>query len=361
MRRYRSYGAGIAAVAGGLLATLLSPTAQAAPAPLTDPAKAAALAARLGDDRTAGVYHEDGRLVVAVTDEGAAEEVRDAGATPKAVEHSAAELEATHAELDELAGIPNTSWGVDPSSNQVTVRIYDGVSADDRARIERVATARGDAVSIEKRSGKLERTAYAMRGGLGIIESGGSRCSAGFNVQNTSGEKFMLTAGHCVVGGRYTWYRWSGNIKLGTIVAWNNEPGDWAVVDYTNPDVSPYGTIQYRDGSEGQITSSRWVSDGEKVKRVGSTSQDRDGMVLDPSVTVNYTDGSTLYNMIETSLCVQFGDSGGPMFAGTTALGLNSGGNYADKACGDTDPQPDRVSYYHPVQDVLNKQGLKVY
>jgi streptogrisin D len=349
---------GIAA-AGGLLAVLVSPTAQAAPTPLNDQAKAAA-AASLGDDRTAGVYYQDGRLVVAVTDEGAAAAVRNAGGTPKVVEHSTSELKAVHGKLDELAGIPNTSWGVDPSSNQVSVKIYDGVSSAERARIERVAADHGDAIRIERRPGKLERTAYAMRGGLGIV-SVDYMCSAGFNVQNDSGEKFMLTAGHCVIGGNYTWFRYSGNIKLGSQVDWSFEPGDWAVIDYTNPDVTPYGTIQYKDGSEGQITNSRWASDNEKVKRVGTVSQDLDGMVLDPSVTVTYDDGATLYNMIETSLCVQHGDSGGPMFTGTTALGINSGGNYADKPCGNTDAQPDRVSFHHPVQDVLNKQDLKVY
>ncbi|MBB6417875.1 S1 family peptidase [Streptomyces sp. AK010] len=326
MRRHRMHRAGILGTVGGLLAVLMAPSAHAAPAPLTDPARAAAVAAKLGDNRTAGVYYKNGQLVVAVTDQAAAASVRSAGGTAEIVRHSAAQLDSIHSELDQLAGIPNTSWGVDPSSNQVTVKIYAGVSAADRARIERVAADQGDAVRIESRSGKLERTAYTMRGGLGIV-SDDWLCTAGFNVQNSSGEKFMLTAGHCMVGGNYTWYRYSGNIKLGTMVDWEYEPGDWAIIDYTNPDVTPYGTVQYKDGSEGQITNSRWVSDGEKVKRVGTVSQDLDGMVLEPSTTVNYTDGATLYNMIETSLCVRHGDSGGPMFTGTTALGINSGGN----------------------------------
>ncbi|MBD3002562.1 S1 family peptidase [Streptomyces sp. 5-10] len=353
--------AGIAATVGALLTVFLSPGAEAVPAPLTDPAKAAAVAAKLGDDRTAGIYYKGGRLTIAVTDPAAAESVQDAGGTAEVVTHSKDELASIHTELDRLTDIPNTAWGVDPSSNQVSVEIFDGVSAADRARIEEVAAPHGDAVRIEKLSGKLERTDYAMRGGVGIV-SDNRLCSSAFNVQNDSGKKFMLTAGHCMVGGYYAWSRYGGGIKLGTMVDWEWEPGDWAIVGYTNPDVTPYGTVQYKDGSEGQIKSSRWVVDGEKAKRAGTRSQDLDGIVLKPSTTVNYPDdGVTLYNMIETSHCSVRGDSGGAMFAGTAALGITSGGNYVDEPCGDTDPQPDRHSLYHPVQDVIISHNLAVY
>ncbi|MGW6318052.1 S1 family peptidase [Streptomyces sp. NPDC055099] len=336
------------------------PAAQAAPVPLSESARAAAVAARLGDDRTAGVYYEDGRLTTAVTDQAAARSVREAGGTAKVVTRSAARLNSVNSDMDRLAGIPNTAWGVDPSSNKVSVEIYDGVSAADRNRIEAAAATHGDAVRIERHSGKLQRSAYDMRGGLGI-HSGNTGCSSAFNVADDSGKKFMLTAGHCILGGNYEWYRDSGNIYLGRQTDWEFEPGDWAVIEYRNSNVSPYGTVQYKDGSASQIASSRWVVDGEKVKRVGTTSQDLDGMILRPSITVNYDDGSTLYNQVESSLCNKLGDSGGAMFTGTTALGITSGGNYVTEPCGNTDAQPDRVSFYHPVQDVIIKNNVSVF
>ncbi len=175
---------GITAAAGGLLVALTAFAAQAAPEPLTDPARVAALAAGLGDDRTAGVYYEDGQLVVAVTDAAAARSVRDGGGTAKVVAHSTDELDSAQAHLDLLAGIPNTSWGIDPSGNQVVVSIHDGVSEADRARIEKVADEHGDAVTVEDRPGTLQSTAV-MRGGLGI-SSNGRVCSAAFNVRNDS-------------------------------------------------------------------------------------------------------------------------------------------------------------------------------
>lgn len=104
----------LAMAIGGLLAVLASPTVNAAPASLTDPADARALAARFGDDRTGGVYYDgDGRLVVAVTHEAAARTVRAEGGVAKVVKHSAATLNSVRATLDrriaEADPIPNTS------------------------------------------------------------------------------------------------------------------------------------------------------------------------------------------------------------------------------------------------------------
>ncbi|MFI8511850.1 S1 family peptidase [Streptomyces sp. NPDC085460] len=351
---------GITMATGVMLVALAVPGAQAAPEPLMDPARATALAAELGDDRMAGVYYENGRLVVAVTDETAARSVREAGGAAKVVAHSADELNSAQADLDRLAGIPNTAWGVDPSGNQVVVSIYDGVSAADRARIEKVAATHGDAVSVENKPGTLQSTVEVMRGGLGIT-SGSRTCSAAFNVRNGSWKTYMLTAGHCMVGGYYDWDRRSNGVYLGrqTTFSYGGD-GDYAIVEYLNSNVIPYGTIQYRDASTGQITTSRYAYDGEKVKRVGTMSQDLDGMVLQPSTTVTYSDGITLKGMIKTSLCNKLGDSGGALFTGTTALGITSGGNYVDQPCGDTDAQSDRETYYHPVQKVLSAYGLQV-
>ncbi|WP_190194670.1 S1 family peptidase [Streptomyces minutiscleroticus] len=362
----------MAAAIGGILTLTALTAAQAAPAPLTDPAKAAAIADRLGDKRTAGIYYQNERLVVAVTDQAAAETVRSAGAVAEVVPHSAAELSSAKAELDQLTGIPNTAWSIDQSSNRVNVKIYDGVSASDRSRIEKAVSEFGDAVEMTEHSGTIESTAYAMRGGLGIVSnftSGGTNwtatCTAGFNVQDSSGKKYMLTAGHCMEEGAVSWRRRSGDIPLGRAIDWvygnDTNQSDYGLVEYSNSDVTPYGTIQYKDGSEGQISRSASAFEGEEVKRVGTMSQDLVGMVLATDATVTYSDGTTLRHMIEASNCTVHGDSGGPLFSAETALGINSGGSYADQPCGDSDSQADRSSFYEPVYKVLSWEGLKVY
>ncbi|RNG36068.1 S1 family peptidase [Streptomyces botrytidirepellens] len=370
VRRCRyAYRGLIAAAVGGVLTLTTLTAAQAAPAPLTDPTKAAEIAGHLGNERTAGVYYRNERLVVAVTDEAAAEAVRSAGAVAEVVPHSTTELEAVKAKLDQLTGIPNTAWSIDQSSNRVDVQIYDGVSDADRARIENSVSAHEGAVEITEHSGKIESNAYAMRGGLGItaeINPGWiTTCSAGFNVQNASGKKYMITAGHCMENGAVNWRRRSGDIPLGRAVDWafgnDTEQSDYGVVEYSNSNVTPYGTIQYKDGSEGQISRSASAFEGEKVKRVGTVSQDLVGKVLATDVTVTYDDGITLRHMVEASNCSMYGDSGGPLFSGETALGIDSGGNYGDKPCGDSDSQEDRVSWYQPLYTVLLWEGLKIY
>ncbi|WP_330291346.1 S1 family peptidase [Streptomyces sp. NBC_00576] len=372
MRRRHVHRGMIAATVGGVLTLTTTTATQAAPPPLTDPVKAASIASQLGKERAAGVYYRDGRLVVAVTDQASAETVQSAGAVAEVVPHSTADLDSAKAKLDQLAGIPNTAWSIDQSGNRVDVQIYDGVSATDRSRIENAASGFGDAVDITERSGKIESTAYAMRGGLGILSdytSGGitrtRACSAAFNVQDDDGNKYMITAGHCMANGAVTWRRRGGEVPLGRATDWaygnDVNQSDYGVVKYTNPDVTPYGTIQYKDGSEGQISRSASAFEGEKVKRVGTMSQDLVGMVLSTNATVTYDEGTTLKNMTEASNCDVFGDSGGALFSGETALGITSGGSYADQPCGDSDSQADRSTWYEPLGLVLSWEDLKVY
>ncbi|HET6292613.1 MAG TPA: S1 family peptidase [Kribbella sp.] len=341
---------------GGLLIQSAS-QAVSVPAALTDPVQASKLATDLGADRTGGAYYDDsGRLVVAVTDQATADAVRRAGGTPQVVSYSTAALNSIHAELDQLPAIPNTSWGVDPSTNRVSVEIYDGVSAADRAQIEAIAAKRGDAVQIEKLPGTLKPT-VDLPAGVGIT-SDWKICTAGFNVQNTNGDKFFLTSGHCVTGGYRTWNKRTGGALLGVATSrWQYGPSDYAVIDYTGPGVVAYGTVFYNSAHH-QITGSRYVSDGEPVKRVGTISKDLVGTVLLPSTTVTYQDGTRLDYMIKTSLCAQTGDSGGPLFSGTAALGITSAST-TNRAC-DSNVSDDRT-FYEPVQAVLNQYGLKVY
>ncbi len=215
-----------------------------------------------------------------------------------------------------------------------------------------------------------------MRGGLGIKAdwtSGSTTytatCTAGFNVQDATGTgpRYMLTAGHCITknGGATEWRRSSGDIPLGSAIDWrygnDTNQSDYAVVLYENANVAPYGAIQYKDGSVGEISSSASAYEGEPVKRVGTISQDLVGNVLATDATVTYDEGTTLKHMIKTDNCVMLGDSGGALFSGETALGITSGGNYVDQPCGDSDSQADRVSWYEPLYLVLSWEDLKVY
>lgn len=344
---------------GCLLALLTMPPAHAHAAshPSPGPTTMKALVAELGDDRSGGIYHADGHLLVAVTDAEAAQTVRNAGGTAKLVAHSTRDLKAIHAELNQLGWIGNTAWGVDPSTNQVAVELYDGVSAPDRARIEAIAAAYPGAVRIDRLSGTPREAETALRGGMMINTGSNGYCSAGFNVQGNTGNKYLLTAGHCARGNDH-WYVGEGSTYIGRVLDWNDRPGDWAVVNYLNADVTPHGTIRFRDGTISQIDGSRYAEDGETVRRTGATSEDMSGTVLREDMTINFAGGVTREHMIETTLCLRGGDSGGPLFIGTTALGITSGALDVDSPCSDSVVGR---SYYYPVQRLLGAKSMSVY
>ncbi|WP_200307764.1 S1 family peptidase [Streptomyces adelaidensis] len=356
-----------------LAAVLASPTANAAPAPalMSDPAQARALATEIGADRTGGVYYDDaGQLVVAVTDESAARTVRAEGGTAEVVKHSAADLASVQTALDdriaEADPIPNTSWGIDPSTNQVSVKIFEGVSAADRKRLTDLVAGYGDAVRVEKYPGTLKTNAYESLGGIGIksVDSG-AECTLGFNVRNSSGQKYFVTAGHCAdTSADLWWNREAGGIYLGKRTEWYDFGGiekDYAVIKYNeddNIDVAAYGAVRAA-GTEYEITDSRYPFDGESVRRAGAVSSDLVGFVLSPSETVTVS-GVVLKNMIMTTNCALGGDSGGPLWAGTDALGILSGGNTPNgEPCNSA--QDKYVSVYQPVHWVLSHHGLSAF
>ncbi|MGW3410910.1 S1 family peptidase [Streptomyces sp. NPDC000888] len=355
----------------GLFAALTSPTANATPAPtpIADPARVRALAVEIGENRSGGVYYDDaGRLVVAVTDEAAARAVRAEGGTAEIVKHSTAALKSIHATLDDriadTAPIANTSWGIDPRTNQVSVKTFDGVSAADRKRLTDLVTGYGDAVRVERFPGTPRPNAYETLGGIGIRSAVGNwGCTLGFNVRDPAGKKYFVIAGHCVDSAdKLEWNREAGGVYLGKRTQWWDFGGiekDYAVMEYLNDDVAAYGAVR-AVGTEYEITGSRYPNAGEPVKRAGATSSDLVGEVLSPSETVIMSGPVLLKNMIMTSNCSLAGDSGGPLWAGTDALGVLSGGTTpSHEPCNSA--QSKYVSYYQPVHWVLAHHGLSAF
>ncbi|MER7050454.1 S1 family peptidase [Streptomyces jumonjinensis] len=344
-------------------------SAEESPKPLTDPTRAAALTQKLGDNRTGGMYYEDGHLVVTVTDQAAAETVRDAGGTPKLVSRSAAELSSLHRELDRLGNIPNTAWGVEAKTNQVGVTIFDGVPPASRARIKKVAAAHPGAIRIDRIKSKLNFKATDLRGG-NKMNSNSGHCSAGFNTKNSAGTIYTLTAGHCEERTGNTWYISHNSTKIGTQTAYNFGTGtegicdgvsracDWATIKANGPNINPLGMVRYGTDDYRQIDDSRFPMEREAIDRIGAFSQDTTGIITRNTTTVNIA-GKTLYGMFESSVCALSGDSGGPALNGKTALGLLSGGTN-ETVC-DSSSSGTYRNYFTKVERVLIQRGLQVY
>jgi len=249
--------------------------------------------------------------------------------------------------LDKSARIPGTAWAVDAKTGQVVVSLDQTVTGAKLAKVTAVVSQFGSAVRTERVAG----TFHKYIAGGDAIYGGQYRCSLGFNVRSGT-TYYFLTAGHC---GNIasTWYSNSSHTTLLGNTVGSSFPGnDYAIVQYTNSSISHPGTVDLYNGSSQDITSSANAFVGEAVKRSGSTSGVHSGSVTAINATVNYAEG-TVTGLIKTNVCAEPGDSGGPLFDGTKALGLTSGGSGNCTSGG--------TSYYQPVTEPLAAYGLTVY
>jgi streptogrisin D len=332
------------AVAGALAA----PAAQAAPAPSAASSavpfsvqQASTLTAQLGTAKTAGSYYDAaGKLVVTVTDAASARTVSAAGVRARVVSRSAAQLAATTATLDKHIGTVGTAWGTDAATNQVVVTVTPQAKGAKLAALLATAKSLGSAVRVEKQSTNFSK--YITGGDP--IYTGGARCSLGFNVRSGS-TYYFLTAGHCTNIGA-TWTDSSGAV-LGTRTGTSFPGNDYGIVRYSTSYTNHPGAVGSQD-----ITSARTPAVGETVTRRGSTTGIRSGRVTALNATVNYSEGA-VRGMIRTTVCAEPGDSGGPLYAGTSALGLTSGGSGNCSFGGTT--------FFQPVVEPLSVYGVSVY
>jgi streptogrisin D len=305
------------------------------------------LSTRLGD-RTAGSYLDSstGKMVVTVTDAAAADTVRASGAVAKLVAHSATKLAAVTSGLGISAKVAGTAWAVDPASNQVVVSVDSSVTGAKLAQVKAAVQKYGDAARIEYTAGT-----FSLRiAGGDAIYGGQFRCSLGFNVVSGSGVHYFLTAGHC---GNIatTWYSNSSHTStLGTRAGTSFPGNDYAIIRYSSSTVQP-GTVDLYGGSQ-DITSAGNAFVGQSVRRSGSTTGVHSGTVTAVNATVNYAEG-TVTGLIRTTVCAEGGDSGGSLFAGSTALGLTSGGSGNCSSGGTT--------FFQPVTEPLSVYGVSVY
>ncbi|MGW0706191.1 S1 family peptidase [Streptomyces sp. NPDC002643] len=344
-RRVVKRVARLTAVGGLLCGALMVTQAAMATESAEPPARSAVLAAsgtgtglvtKLGSDRTAGTWiADDGRPVVAVTDEEAAAEVEEAGARPKMVEYSGKDLKSATEALRSAPRVSGTSWAIDPASNEVVVRADSTVSAKDWKKLTGLAEEIGGSVRMERTEGS-----YTMRlNGAQPIFGTGGRCSIGFNV--TDGEnEFMLTAGHCGPEGSVWFSDDQGQQEIGRTTATNFPGADYSLVRYLEDAPSnSSNVVAVGDGRGVRITSVGEAAVGQRVFRSGSTSGFRNGEVTGLDATVNYPEG-TVTGLIETTVCAEPGDSGGPLFSEGVALGVTSGGNGDCQSGGTTFFQP---------------------
>jgi streptogrisin D len=297
---------------------------------------------------TAGAYYDtSGKLVVTVTDASAAKTVAAAGATAKHVTRTGAQLDRIQSSLYSTARVVGTAWSVDPASNQVVVSVDSSVTGVNLAAVEAAVKAQGAGARLEHVDGVFTTR---IAGGDAIY-MGQFVCSLGFNVRNASNADYFLTAGHCGNIASTFYSNSSHTTALGTRLGSSFPGNDYAAIQHTNPAITKTGGVDLYSGTQ-DITSAANPIVGQAVRRSGRTTHVHSGSVTGLDATVNYAEG-TVTGMIRTNVCAEGGDSGGPLFSDTTAVGLTSGGSGNCSSGGTT--------FFQPVVEALNAFGLHVF
>jgi streptogrisin B len=237
------------------------------------------------------------------------------------------------------SGVRGIAWYIDGAADRVVVTVDSTVSVAEVATIKKMAGADARAIRIKHVPGTFRPLLSAGA----AIYGGQYRCSLGFNVVKGS-TYYFLTAGHC---GKVatTWYTNAGHTTLiGPTVNYSFPGNDYALVRYANASLSHPG---------GFAVANAFV--GESVQRKGSTTGTHSGTVTALNVSVRYTGRlhGVVSGLIQTNVCAEPGDSGGPLYDGTKALGITSGGS-GDCTSGGT-------TFYQPVREAANAYGVTVY
>jgi S1-C subfamily serine protease len=268
-----------------------------------------------------------------------------ASPTPAAAGSSGprARVAAALAALDRTVAYAGTAWGLDPATHQVVVSVDRTVTGARLAAVRAAVNRLGGTARMQTVAGTFH---LDITGGDAIYGTQ-FRCSLGFNVIRGA-THYFLTAGHCGKAEPKWWTSANHTTFLGNTVGASFPGKDYALVQYDPAFTNYPGTV----GSQ-EITHAANAFVGESVTRRGSTTGIHSGTVTALNVTVHYSGGGTVRGLIQTTVCAEPGDSGGPLYDGTAAVGLTSGGSGDCRTGGTT--------FFQPVTAALSAYGVQVY
>lgn len=268
-------------------------------------------------------------------------------ATAPAIASGRPTADAAQAALERAIPFAGTAIGIDSATNQVVVTIDSSVTGAHLASTRAAVSSFGSEARLEVVAGTFQTDAAI---GGDAIYGTKYRCSLGFNVRSGS-TYYFLTAGHCGKVEPTWWTSTTHNTTtlLGSTVGASFPGKDYALVQYAGT----YAVDTKGMAGNVDIASAANAFVGESVTRDGSTTGIHSGTVTALNVTVHYAGGGTVRGLIQTTVCAEPGDSGGPLYDGTKAIGLTSGGSGDCKKGGTT--------FFQPVVAALQAYGVSVY
>ncbi|REE95021.1 putative Ig domain-containing protein [Thermomonospora umbrina] len=307
----------------------------------------------------AGMWFDGGQgtLVVPVTDDANARNVRALGAQPLRVRYGPAALSRTAAAVSRLVGdgTPGvTSWGTDPARDRVIVQVTSAVAPSTEARLRALSPS----VTLVRSDTVFRRQGGDVTGGEYWKPGSEGSCSIGFSATGTGGTRHMLTAGHCTNDVDQPAYGKDGT-RLGTsntggTHSVNTREGDFGLVDVTQTAWRLTPTVSGWGQGDITVTGSAEPTVGMSICHSGGNTELRCGTVTRTNQSIDY--GNVIIDgLFITNACSGAGDSGGSYVTGPTsdakAVGIHSGGG---NACGQTGP----TTIAQPVNEATTKWRL---
>jgi hypothetical protein len=321
-----------------------------------------------------------------VTDTGLAGEFHFTSATS-----SWDELEVAHREVDEglqsniEAGQVETL--LDPVANAVVVREAGSAGLAVKEEVQRsanavdvVVRARPDnrqRLNIELRScGNFLGAWFCdkpLRGGASIEPDFSKEgfgytglCTAGFKAIG-NGNRFILTAGHCARSVVNWASRPTSKVEkpIGAVEASSFPIHDWAKIKASGSywDTSPWPSqvAHFSENQEQSIFYEGYSYVGQYVCHSGTKTGTSCGAVRALDVTGDSGEG-LIYHLTEFGeVCGINGDSGGPVFAGSTAYGLYSAGDPTGAECPlGSGKSNGEYGYYLEITEATSAMGVTV-
>lgn len=274
------------------------------------------------------------------------------GAATPASNVTADQLKSIKTSMDRQWTSPPSSvagWYVDEQTNTVVVEIV----GNDKAGLAFAKSGPGASSAVRTTSIPTGyQTTWNIIGGQALF-FGSGRCSVGFNTRAASGNRYVLTAGHCTnLGGTVSGV---GGV-IGPVAASSFPGNDYGAIRVSSTSaVSTALVDRYSAGSDVTVTGALNPGVNQGVCRSGSTTGWRCGSVTATGQTVCYPQGC-VGGLIRTNVCAEPGDSGGSLVTnpgtGTTvrAVGLTSGGSGNCSSGGTT--------FFQPVTEPLSVYGL---
>ncbi|HET6286294.1 MAG TPA: S1 family peptidase, partial [Amycolatopsis sp.] len=271
-------------------------------------------------DRSAGQWFDarTGKLALAVTNAADADTARAAGAEPRLVSRTKADLARTDEAVRALVGdgVPGVfGWGVDVRNNAV------GVSVDSSRKTAETESFLSMARDLGVR---ITETGSSPRQQAGTIQTGNpwwpgseSNCSVGFGATDSSGAKHFLTAGHCTndrdqaAYGAQGQQNRIGTSNVGGARSVNAREGDMGVVAVTQSGWQLSAAVNTWGEPAVTVTGSAEAMVGDRVCHSGNTSKWKCGEVKYTHKAVDYGGGLIIEDLTWTTACSLGGDSGG--------------------------------------------------